>query len=328
MTDSALTVITPLALAPTPDVAGLVAAFFGGKSPRTIAAYKQDLEGFRQFLGAATMDEAAAMLLGNGPGRANATVLAYRNYLHDEGKAPSTINRRLAAIRSLVTTAQLVGLVAYEVKVPGLRRQVYKDVQGPGDDGFLRMLAGVEESIDAKDIRDHAILRLLHDLALRRGEVVSLDLVHVRGIFVDILGKGKSQREPLKMPDVTRAAIARWVAVRGEQPGPLFTNLSRNPAVGGTRLTGTSIYRIVRGIGRRAGIETWPHGLRHLAITQALEAARGNVRAVKDFSRHASVETVMLYDDKRTSKQGEIAALVAAFATPQKVRNRSPRRRQ
>jgi hypothetical protein len=46
------------------------------------------------------------------------------------------------------------------------------------------------------------------------------------------------------------------------------------------------------------------------------------VRVVRDFSRHPRIQPVMLYDDRRTSKQGEIAAHVAGFAVPKTARGR------
>ena len=55
-----------------------------------------------------------------------------------------------------------------------------------------------------------------------------------------------------------------------------------------------------------------PHGLRHLAITEALDLTNGNVRAVRHFSRHSSVETLLCYDDNRTDMAGKISRILAA----------------
>ena len=54
-----------------------------------------------------------------------------------------------------------------------------------------------------------------------------------------------------------------------------------------------------------------PHGLRHTAITAALDVANGDVRAAAKFSRHAKLETVMVYDDNRADLGGQLAAKVA-----------------
>jgi len=51
----------------------------------------------------------------------------------------------------------------------------------------------------------------------------------------------------------------------------MLTNLDR--AGKGQRLTGTSLYRIVREYGHMVGVKTRPHGLRHTAITKAVKKA-------------------------------------------------------
>ena len=59
-------------------------------------------------------------------------------------------------------------------------------------------------------------------------------------------------------------------------------------------------------------MKTRPHGLRHAAITAALDATNGDVRRVQRFSRHADARTLLIYDDARSDMGGEIAALIAA----------------
>jgi len=53
-----------------------------------------------------------------------------------------------------------------------------------------------------------------------------------------------------------------------------------------------------------------PHGLRHAAITAALDEINGNVRAAREFSGHASVEVLLRYDDNRKDVGGEVASKV------------------
>ena len=79
------------------------------------------------------------------------------------------------------------------------------------------------------------------------------------------------------------------------------------------RLTATSVYRMVVALGRKAGLPnpTRPHGLRHEAITRALDKTNGDARTVQRFSRHADIRTVLLYDDRRKDSAGDVAKLVA-----------------
>jgi len=68
---------------------------------------------------------------------------------------------------------------------------------------------------------------------------------------------------------------------------------------------------IGRVIGEWAGIKgrVRPHGLRHAAITAALD--RRDVRDVAKFSRHKRLETLVLYDDRRKDVGGDIARELA-----------------
>ena len=56
-----------------------------------------------------------------------------------------------------------------------------------------------------------------------------------------------------------------------------------------------------------AGVRARPHGLRHAAITEALELTGGDVRRVQRFSRHRSLQTLLRYDDNRQDLAGGVA---------------------
>lgn len=299
-------------LAPSPSVSRLVEAFLSGRNERTLEAYRRDLEDFRSFTQAPAADEAARLLLAHGAGSGNELVLRYRASLMERGLAAATVNRRLAAVRSLVKLARTVGLVSWALEVPSVKAEAYRDTRGPGRDGFRRLLEAAGRRRDGKAVRDRALLRLLHDLALRRGEVAHLDLedLDLEAGTVAVLGKGRTAKVRLTLPDPTKDALRSWLEVRGTEAGPLFVNFDR--AGKGARLTGRSLHRLVRDLGRRVGLAVRPHGLRHAAITEALDLMGGNVRAVARFSRHRDLRVLNVYDDNRADLGGEVARLVAA----------------
>jgi len=232
----------------------------------------------------------------------------------DRSLAAATVNRRLAAVRSLVRLARTLGMVPWTLEVPSVKAEAYRDTAGPGTAAVRRILADLQAQDGPKAARDLALVRLLFDLGLRRGEVVSIDRVDLdldRGV-VHVLGKGRTAREPVSLPAPTREALVAWLAHRGDEDGPLFASFDRR--TGGGRLTGTSLYRVVRAAGRRAGVEVRPHGLRHAAITAALDLTGGDVRKVQRFSRHRDLRVLNRYDDNRADLGGEVAALVAGTA--------------
>ncbi len=305
----------------------LAKTFKDGLSENTRRAYAQDLRDCAHFLArhsgevdpdVSELPEGAAYvarkLLPNGQGMANALVIGYRSYLGEKGRAPATVNRRLAAVRSLVKAARLFGIVTWKLEVSSVRSRSYRDTSGPGLKGFKRMMAKARADDTAKGVRDRAILRLLWDLALRRSEVVGLDVEDVdleRGRLM-VHGKGRGEPELMTLPDGTKAALGRWLEVRGEHDGALFTNFDR-ASKGDGRLSGTSVYRMVCQRGEDADVkDVRPHGIRHAAITHALDKFDGDVRTVSKFSRHRDVRVLMTYDDNREDLGGEVACTVAA----------------
>jgi integrase/recombinase XerC len=293
----------------------LVEEWLAGRSPRTRRAYSEDLEDFRRFVGADTGTAAADALLAHGAGPANALALAYRSHLVERGLAANTVNRRLAALRSLVSLAQLVGRVEWTLRVRNVRVELRRETRGPNEAGIRALFAELDRRKGAKAARDRAIFRLLFDLGLRRFEVAGLDLAHLdlEGARVAVLRKGKRERVSLELAPPTVAALAAWVKVRGTASGPLFTAFRRAP---GERLDVDGLYRMIRGLGAAAGVVGLrTHKLRHSSVTCArrLAAEKGiQIEDLRDFSGHANISTLQVYLDRERSRQGEITRLVAA----------------
>ena len=126
----------------------------------------------------------------------------------------------------------------------------------------------------------------------------------LREVATELAGYG-----PVTLPAPTKAALEAWLQARGAEDGPLFVNFDR--AGKGGRLTRSAVYFIVRGLGTKAGLTVRLHGLRHLAITSALDLTKGDVRAVQKFSRHKDVRVLNTYDDNRQDLAGDVARLVA-----------------
>ena len=288
----------------------LTGLFLEGRSASTIRAYRTDLNDFAAFLGA-TMPDALASILSASAGQANEVVLRYRNALLQRGLKPTSVNRRLAALRSIVAFARTMGMIDWQLAIRSVKTQAYRDTRGPGVEGVRAILSKLRGRGDAKGARDTVLVRLMFDCALRCAEVISLDMEHASiqdGVLL-VLRKGRTERERISIPSPTRAALTDWLAVRGDHLGPLFTNLDR--AKKGHRLTANGLYRVVRQLGKQIGLKVRPHGLRHAAVTRALELTSGDVRSVAKFSSHRSIQTVLLYDDARNDVAGQIASLVA-----------------
>lgn len=298
----------------------LLVDFASARSPLTLKAYRTDLADFSQALGTASTAAAVAHLIGGGPGEANRVALRYREHLQNSGRAPATVARRLATLRSLCRVARMVGAITWTLDLAGPRLVAYRDTRGPGRAGFQRLLQAAEDQLDPKRSRDLAILWLLYGRALRRSEVCRLTVPHdtdLAGGRIRIHGKHRAEPEWVTIPPATVRALTQWLMVRGVARGPLFTRLDRVAAeakrMSGEHgpLTGEAIRQLVRDLGQRVNVQTRPHGLRHAAITEALAATHGDLRAVQRYARLKSANTIKLYDDERSDLGGEVARLLA-----------------
>ena len=126
----------------------LLVAFLSGGSECTRRAYSQDLEDFGRFLGVDKVSDAATALLSRGHGEANRIALAWRASLQERRLQAATINRRLAALRSLVQLARTLGIVPWTLEVRNVRAESYRDTRGPGRNGVRLLLDEVERRGD------------------------------------------------------------------------------------------------------------------------------------------------------------------------------------
>jgi integrase len=81
------------------------------------------------------------------------------------------------------------------------------------------------------------------------------------------------------------------------------------------------VLRIVRALGQRVGVHVWCHGLRHTAITTAIERGQQagvGLDQIRHFSRHRTLATMLIYRDEhdRAQTQRTLADIVANTLSP------------
>lgn len=283
------------------------------RSEATRRAYGRDLDDFfRAVTRAAPTPERVVEFLSLPGDVAIAAVTKYKALMIQRGLAEATVNRRLSAIRSLVRYAGSVGRCDWSLQaVRGEKVKAYRDTAGITPEQYAKVIAKPDPNT-LKGKRDRAILRLLWDNILRRGEVSRCDV----GDFdagrarLAVLRKGRgTQRQWVQLSAKAVAAVDTWLAARRERQeysdsAPLFVSVARN-GTWGHRLTGSALYAIVRGYAKTAGLSKIfsPHRARHSGATAVLEATGGDVLALKELGDWAQVETAMIYNDNRESRQ-------------------------
>jgi integrase/recombinase XerC len=282
-------------------VSELLRSFLEGRKETTFRTYRQALAVFARFLDVDSVEAACERLLSCPHGLANKMGLDYKNWLIAQGFSAATVNNRLAALRAVVDMGRTVGMVSWELEVKSLKEEKYRDTAGPGEDQIIQKIKVLGQKKDPKSARDAVILALMGVMGLRRGEVIKLDVGDLDGDQIRVLGKGKTEVEPVTLPPEVLELMEKWIAFRGWAAGPLFLYF-RGRKMFNKRLSDRSVGRITTNLDLGHA-----HGLRHSAITQALDDNQGDLRKVARFSRHKNIQTLIKYDDNRKDFGGEVA---------------------
>lgn len=294
------------------DAERLLERWKEGRSPQTVRAYANDLRQFSAWAGRTNAGAALTWMLSASHGEANEIAHQYRGAMLDQGLAPATVNRRLAALRSIVELGQRFGMIAWSLKVDGVKSEAFRDTAGPGTSVAAAMKLKAEQHANpAKAARDVAILRILYDLALRRAEVAGIKLVDLdlRAGKLSVLRKGKREKIIYTLAPRTIDAVATWLKHRGKKPGFLFVNFHRAKKTT-EGLTGSGIYYVIRALGESVDARARPHGFRHTSITVAYQATKDPAKA-KAHAGHAGINMTMRYVDAVEDVAGEVSRLVS-----------------
>lgn len=291
----------PAALAP--DLAAAMGYAKAEKAQATRKAYGTD---FRIF--AAWCETKGAASLPALP----ETVAAFLAAEAGAGVKPSTIGRRVAAIRYahklaiLPTPTDAEGVKA---TVRGIRRTFggAKVKKSPAVAAKMKnMVATAPEGLAG--LRDRALLLLGFAGAFRRSELVALDVADIEqtpeGLRVTVR-RAKTNQEGLgRTLAIARGdmacpvkALAAWLDAAGISTGPLFRPINKAGTVADSRLTAQSVALIVKAYAGRAGFDASAfagHSLRSGFLTSA--AGNGaSIFKMMDVSGHRSVDTLRGY---------------------------------
>jgi len=295
----------------------LIAEFLADKrSVNTKNAYRKDLRDFFNFsAGHDPTPQLVKEFFGLDRFEAIALVLSYKAGLISRGLSEATINRRLSALKALTNHARKLGQINWDLRdIARERAQTYRDTTGVTPETYKLMMAVPDRStIIGK--RNYAILRLLWDNALRRSEVVNINLcdlnLNTRKIWITGKGQGSYKTE-ITLTSATCDALRDYFSARSpnkvlDPESPLF--VAHDYRCAGKRLAADTIYNVVKKSAKVAGIDKVmsPHRIRHSSITAALDATDGNVRDVQKLSRHKNLNTLLIYDDNRKDVQGSVS---------------------
>jgi integrase/recombinase XerC len=281
------------------------------KSESTVKAYQASLRDFARFLGMEDPRRALGYLLSMNRLDADLKVTEYLGWLTQNEKTPSTIRVRLSALKFYVRTANRAAWVDWVLTTEGPPQETVKEVEGPTPEQFARIMAVVDELEGELAVRNKLLVYMLSFMALRVSEALSIDMDHVdldrRTVAVKRKGS-RHKRDRRTVPTKTFELLEEWVELRGDEEGPLFCTSEFDAEGLPNRLHRSSAWKIVRRIGKLAGMpELHPHAFRHFSTTEALEVTDGDTRGTMKHTGHKSERMINIYEDKRTDAAGQIA---------------------
>lgn len=232
------------------------------------------------------------------------------------GLNPATIARRVAAIghhhrgnghpapTAMPTAGRLMEVLAgIRAEHGGAKRR-----KQPADAATLRNMLAAIEGDGLRAVRDRAILAIGMAAALRRSEIVALDVNHIsvvpEGLRLTITRSKTDQAGRgvvIAIPEGSRirpkALLLAWMVAAGHDGGPLFRRLSRLDVLTPAAMSDRAIARLIQHYAAAAGYDPTlfaGHSLRAGFLTEG--AAQGaTIFKLQEVSRHKSVQVLSDY---------------------------------
>jgi integrase/recombinase XerD len=254
----------------------LIALWLHGRSKHTQRAYSADTQHFFIF----TKKSLRQIKL--------ADIQEFENSLAEQKLEQSSINRTLAAVKSLISFGHRIGYLPFDIGRP-VKLTAAKDTLAE------RILSESEVQLiiaSEANPRNRLILKMLYCSAVRISELSNLKWKDLQeredGGQVTVFGKGNKTHTVL-LPQSIWAELAAYRNGSADDM-PLFKSRK------GNKLCCSQILRIVKKAADRAGISkaVSPHWFRHSHASHALEH-NAPIHLVQQTLAHSSVATTGRY---------------------------------
>ncbi|CAO81518.1 site-specific tyrosine recombinase/integron integrase [Candidatus Cloacimonas acidaminovorans] len=277
-----------------------------GKSPRTITAYKLDLEQFHSFI-QRYFENGEVDIKG-------ITVLNIRDFfrfLNEKPDCNRSLARKSAALNSFFRYCKRSGFIQNN-PMEKIKRPKY-EVPLPKcfTEEEVRTLLSIPDTDSPFGIRNKAILETLYSSGLRISELAGIRLQDIdlkRGL-VRVTGKGNKQRI-VPLGSYAIEAINNYLKVRPQfmrENSPDLLFLTKSGKAFDTKQLDIILKRYFELVAKAKGYS--PHSLRHSFATHLL--SRGaDLRAIQELLGHSLLSTTETYthisleDIKEAYKKG------------------------
>lgn len=258
-------------------------------SNNTVESYSRDLRQFKKYI---IDNEINDFRLVN-----KTTIITYLVYLQKIGRAPSTVSRNLASVRSFYQFLLNEGIVKKDPTV---------NLQSPKNEKKLpqiltpkevELLLEQPDLNTSKGVRDRAMLELLYAAGIRVSELVALDIedINLKLGFL-VCSKNASNERSIPIGRIAIEILREYLLnhrknfVKDDSEKALFLNYH------GKRLTRQGFWKIVKSYTKKIDLnkDITPHTLRHSFAAHLIENG-ADLKSVQEMLGHSDISTTQVY---------------------------------
>ncbi len=255
-----------------------------GLSKNTIAAYKNDLVFFFDFLND----------INNVEDIKRHHLSEYIKYLGKNDHNTATITRKIASIkgffRYLCATKELKANPALSIASPKISKKLPKVMSADEIEKLFK------EKMDAREL---AVFELLYATGLRVSELVELDIKNIdfQNNTIRTIGKGSKERV-IPIGTKAKSALKNYLKER-EMDIKLSSSKKKDESKVflnnfAEKITRQWVYSFIHNLGDIIHKSISPHTVRHTFATHLLENG-ADLRVVQELLGHANIVTTQLY---------------------------------
>lgn len=258
-------------------------------SANTVSSYMRDIRQFAGWL----YDQAGIDVLSV----SQDNIHDYLNYLQSVGKSGATISRALASLKNFYAYTVSSGFLEESPVVASLHVE-------RGEKKLPQILSGREvelllsqpSGLDAKGIRDKAMLEVMYATGIRVSELIELNVEDVNlDLGIIKCSSSKKIRAIPLYPAALRALSlylreVRGIMVADPSENSLFVNVS------GSRMSRQGFWKILKYYQSKAGIDKdiTPHTLRHSFAVHLLENG-ADLGSLQELMGHCDISSTQMY---------------------------------
>ena len=256
-------------------------------STNTIASYIRDIRQFSGWLDGEGVEIVEAKQV---------NISGYLSYLESNGRSGATVSRSLASLKNfysyVVSTGFMEQTPVTDIHVDRGEKKLPQILTGREIELLLQQPA----SVDAKGIRDKAMLEVMYATGIRVTELIDLDIddVNLELGIIKCAGAKKSRSIPL-YPGALKALSTYITEIRrtmlaDPEEKALFVN------IGGVRMSRQGFWKILKHYQATAHIEKeiTPHTLRHSFAVHLLENG-ADLGSLQELMGHSDISSTQMY---------------------------------